>query len=195
MSVLDRPILVLNRHWTAVCTTTARAAFRILCRDAARVVCPHSYEVYDLTGWLTRSRERADGLTRENAVKTPRCNVECPEVILLNLFGGRPRTEVAFSRRNLYRRDGLCCQYCRSQKAPSELSIDHVMPRSRGGKTTWENCVLACLRCNTKKANRTPRESGLKLLRPPRRPAWSPLQETLPTLRPESWSKFIRDAG
>lgn len=195
MSALDLPILVLNKNWTAVCTTTARSTFRLLCRDGARVVCPLSYEVYDLPAWLERSVQRRHDLPKEKVIKTPNCAVECPEVILLSVYGGQPRTEVAFSRRNLYRRDGLCCQYCHSRHTPSQLSIDHVLPRSRGGKTSWENCVLACLRCNTKKANRTPRESGLKLLRPPRRPAWSPLLETLPNLRPESWSKFIRDAG
>ena len=113
-------------------------------------------------------------------------------MILLCAFGGLPRMEVAFSRKNLFRRDGYRCQYCDARRPTHELSIDHVIPRSRGGQTSWENCVLACIRCNTKKGDRTPRESGLRLRRAPARPAWSPLHETAPQARPASWRAFLK---
>ena len=119
--------------------------------------------------------------------------LERPEVILLSSYGGVPRTEVAFSRRNLYRRDGFCCQYCNRSYAPSKLSIDHVLPRSRGGRTTWENCVLACVRCNRKKGSRLPHEVGMHLLHKPVRPNWTPMLE-LPLGRVrQSWERFVSD--
>ena len=77
---------------------------------------------------------------------------------------------VRFSRSNLYLRDLFQCQYCGEQPGTEELSIDHVTPRSHGGLTTWENCVLACVKCNTKKANRTPEQANMKLLKVPRKP-------------------------
>lgn len=192
---LDAPTLVLNKNWHAITTTTVREALLLLCRAAARAVCPASYEIFDLEAWLDRSARRVAELPRERWVATPSCAIEAPEVILLSAFGGVPRREVAFSRRNLYRRDGFVCQYCKRLLPPSRLSIDHVIPRSRGGSTSWENCVLACVRCNAKKGNRTPQESGLRLSRPPRRPSWSPLSETLPQRRPESWNRFLGKAA
>ena len=192
--ILDAPILILNKHWAAIGTTTVRQAFALLCRQAARVICPHSYEIYDLGSWLFRSLERSGEIDPSRLVQTPRVAIEAPEVILLSAYGGIPRTEVAFSRRNLYRRDGYSCQYCSHSQPASNLSIDHVLPRSRGGRTTWENCVLACVRCNTRKGDRTPKECGLRLARLPRRPTWSPLLETLPRLRPQSWANFLREA-
>lgn len=183
--------LVLNKNWTPVSTTTVRRALVLLCRSAASAICPATYEVFDLPAWVTRSLEGAGLLGRERVVRTPRYSIEKPEVILLLGYGGIPRREVSFSRRNLYRRDGYSCQYCGRRRPLDELSIDHVMPRSRGGKTTWENCVLACVRCNTKKANKTLRESGFQLLRSPGRPTWSPLLESIPQAHPPSWRKFL----
>jgi 5-methylcytosine-specific restriction endonuclease McrA len=192
VTTLDTPTLVLNKHWAAITTTPVRQALILVFRAAARVICPESYEIYDLEGWLSRSAKTAPTLARSRVIRSPGCSFEVPEVILLSVYGGIPRMEVAFSRRNLYRRDGLRCQYCNSDHSTSDLSIDHVMPRSRGGKTSWENCVLACVRCNTKKANRTPKESGLPLRRKPRRPSWSPLTEIVPQARPPSWARFLR---
>ena len=185
--------LVLNRNWVPVTTTTVRHALVMLCRESATVICPSTYEVYDLGEWLVRSTDRVVGLSRTAYVCTPRYRIEKPEVILLTSYGGVPRLEVSFSRRNLYRRDAYSCQYCQRRQPLEDLSIDHVMPRSRGGKTSWENCVLACVNCNSRKANRTPQESGLRLMRQPRKPTWSPLLETLPQARPDSWKAFLKN--
>lgn len=186
--------LVLNRNWTPISTTTVRRALVLLCRSAASAICPTTYEVFDLEAWIARSIEQAAGLARDRVLRTPRFAIEKPEVILLVGYAGIPRREVSFSRRNLYRRDGYSCQYCGRRRPLEELSIDHVLPRSRGGKTTWENCVLACVRCNTKKANKTLRESGFQLLRAPGKPTWSPLLESIPQVHPPSWRKFLERA-
>lgn len=183
--------LVLNKNWTPVTTTTVRRALVLLCRSTASAICPSTFDVFDLEAWITRSIEAAGSLHRGRVLRTPRYDLEKPEVILLRGYAGIPRREVSFSRRNLYRRDGYSCQYCGRRRPPDELSIDHVMPRSRGGKTSWENCVLACVRCNTKKANKTLRESGFMLLRAPSKPTWSPLLESIPQAHPPSWGKFL----
>jgi 5-methylcytosine-specific restriction endonuclease McrA len=191
LSLTARQVLVLNRNWTAITTATVRQAMVLLFRDKAQAICPETYAVYALESWVERSQERVEeGVGR--FLRTPTLPVEAPEVILLCAYGGIPRVEISFSRRNLYRRDGYACQYCGRNRPASELSIDHVLPRSRGGRTTWENCVLACVRCNSKKADRTPREVGFRLLKAPKKPTWSPLIESLPQAQPESWSRFLR---
>lgn len=188
--LLHERTLVLNKHWTAVATTTVRTALVLLYRESARVICPETYEVYDLDGWVGRSLRRGDPPL---GIQTPRFKIEKPEVILLRAYGGRPRREVTFSRKNLYRRDNYTCQYCGTRFPTEDLSIDHVQPKSRGGKTEWENCVLACIRCNTKKANKTLREVGFQLIGKPEKPRWSPFEEFGRRERPTSWEKFLSD--
>jgi 5-methylcytosine-specific restriction endonuclease McrA len=187
--MLHEPTLVLNKHWTAVKTMTVQKALILLYGERARVICPDTYEVYDLDGWIDRSMTRVV----ERAIRTPRYRIEKPEVILLRHYGGRPRHEVTFSRKNLYRRDQYTCQYCGIRLPSEELSIDHVIPKSRGGKTAWDNCVLACIRCNTKKANKTLREVGFQLICKPEKPRWSPFEEVGKRERPTSWEKFLSD--
>jgi 5-methylcytosine-specific restriction endonuclease McrA len=105
-----------------------------------------------------------------------------------------PCHEAPFTRRNLFLRDDFTCQYCGRHCASDHLSIDHVLPRSRGGATNWENCVLACVSCNARKADRTLKEAGLHLLRAPVRPRWSPYLNVRPNQRMESWSRFTADS-
>jgi 5-methylcytosine-specific restriction endonuclease McrA len=82
---------------------------------------------------------------------------------------------VRFSRFNIYARDDSTCQYCGRKHRRSELNLDHVIPRSRGGSTTWENVVCSCISCNLRKGGRTPEEAGMRLLRHPTRPRWTPM--------------------
>ena len=192
-SLSSRHVLVLNRNWTAITTATIKQSMVLLCRGKAQAICTETYAVYALEAWIERSLERLE-TGQGRFLRTPSLPVEVPEVILLSCYGKVPRIEVSFSRKNLYRRDGYVCQYCGTHRPSSELSIDHVVPRSRGGRTTWENCVLACVRCNAKKADHTPREVGFRLRREPQRPTWSPLVASLPQTQPESWGKFLREA-
>jgi 5-methylcytosine-specific restriction endonuclease McrA len=104
-----------------------------------------------------------------------------------------PAKTVVFTRRNLYKRDRNTCQYCGRRPGTSELSIDHIQPRSRGGRSSWANCVLACMRCNRKKSNRLPAEAGLRLQREPVAPRWNPtLEIPLGRVR-QSWEHFVSD--
>ena len=186
---LDGRTLVLNRSWTAISTTTVRNALGLLYRDVARAVCTETFLPHDFDSWTSLSRARAEG----EFVQTVTLRVRVPEVVVLRHFNGFPRRTVAFSRRNLYRRDNFTCQYCGAQPGTELLSIDHVNPRSRGGRSTWENCVLSCLDCNKRKANRTLAEAGLRLDRRPFRPAGGPAFEISLGTRRASWERFVSE--
>lgn len=132
---------------------------------------PLSY--YPLSLWPWQETIKAVVLDRvrilaeyDDVVSSPSARLRIPSVVVLKDYV-RPRRRVAFTRFNLFLRDEFCCQYC---GARHDLTFDHVVPRSRGGVTSWENVVAACSACNLKKANRSLRNSGLKLRRTPRRP-------------------------
>lgn len=102
-------------------------------------------------------------------VHSASASFEVPAVVCLRQY--HKRKTAAFTRYNLFLRDGFTCQYCGTRKPVKELTFDHVMPRSRKGPATFENIVAACQSCNLRKGNKTPREAGMKLLRTPRRPS------------------------
>jgi len=97
-----------------------------------------------------------------------------PSVVRVLRHFRRDRIRIKFSRLNIYARDGFICQYCGQRKMTEDLTFDHVVPRSRGGRTSWENIVTCCVGCNRAKADRTPGEAGLRLLARPRKPHFLP---------------------
>lgn len=99
---------------------------------------------------------------------------QMPAVVRLTGWVANQKYPVRFSRQNVYVRDRWRCQYCGARKSPQELTFDHVVPRSRGGRKEWKNIVVACIQCNQAKGNRTPGEARMKLLSKPVRPAWLP---------------------
>jgi 5-methylcytosine-specific restriction endonuclease McrA len=113
-----------------------------------------------------------------------------PEVVCLAHYDRLPGASVTFSRRNVAKRDHFTCQYCGAQPGGETITIDHVVPRSQGGVSSWTNCVAACLRCNARKADRTPEQAGLRLRKRPARPEWKPL-DAAGDVRIESWAKFV----
>lgn len=187
-TLLQEPTLVLNRAWIAVTTTTVRHALSLVYQRAAKVICPETYETHDFDSWSALSVAK-----EEPCIRTVSMRVRVPEVIVLALYDGVPRRSVSFSRRNLYRRDHYTCQYCGSRPGSEELTIEHVLPRSRGGHTSWENCVLACVECNKRKSNRTLHEAGMRLLKKPLTPKWSWDVEIAFARRRASWDHFISD--
>ena len=116
-----------------------------------------------------------------------------PAVVKLNKYFRTHPRKVKFSRQNLYYRDNYTCQYCHKPMPASLLTYDHVVPRSKGGKTCWTNVVTACTRCNLKKGNKLLHQSSFRLEREPREPGWLPA--LAPTLRPESapdiWRTYL----
>lgn len=185
---LDAYTLVLNRNWLAIGVTTVRHALSLVFGGTARAIHPETFEVHDFDSWADLSV--TDG---EPCIRTVSLRIRVPEIIVLRLFDGIPRRRVVFSRRNIFRRDQYACQYCGARPGSGGLTIDHLLPRSRGGKSTWTNCVLACLRCNTKKGNRTLGEAGMRLLRQPGEPPWIPYFSIPVTHRRVSWEKFVSD--
>lgn len=126
-------------------------------------------------------------------LKSMRVTIKCPAVIRLLSYVSRRDTKLKFSRVNVFGRDNFQCQYCDKQPGTSELTYDHVIPRSQGGTTVWENIVTACVPCNSKKGSRTPAEAGMKLKRKPVRPPMRVKNQFtfhLPKT-PEAWRSYL----
>ena len=190
--LLQRPTLVLNRRWTPIRTAPVQEAIGLVAKGTAMIIEPESFEAHDLTSWNDVSRILAR--VGEGLIRSPRLALVPPEVILLKTYEGEGGRAVVFSRKNLFKRDRYTCQYCGIQPGPEELTVDHVVPRSRGGTSTWENCVLACVECNKRKADRTPAQAGLKMRKTPRKPSWKALVQVPARDRRESWDKFLSRA-
>ena len=188
-SVLTQPTLVLNRAWAAIATTTVRHALSLAYTGAARFIRPETYEALGFESWADLAIP-----PDEPCIRTVALQIRVPEVIVLTHYSGIPTQTATFSRRNLYKRDHNTCQYCGSRPGTSELSIDHVVPRSRGGTSSWENCVLACVRCNSRKADRLAHEAGMRLIAKPKAPRWTPIMEVPVARVRQSWRKFVSEA-
>jgi len=187
-TALEHPTLVLNRNWTVINVVPVRRALVLVCRDAARFIEPDTYQVHDMSSWAAQALE-AD----EFRIHMVSQAIRVPEVIVLLKYDRPARPYVPFTRRNLYRRDRVTCQYCGERPGTENLSIEHIIPRSMGGPTNWTNCVLACLRCNVRKGNRTPDQAGLRLLRKPTRPRWMPHVSLPDGIVKKSWPQFVSD--
>lgn len=187
--LLERATLVLNRSWRPVHVTTVRRALCMVFRNAARIVEPETLSTYTFTEWLEQPLRDP-----RSAIRSPTVAMAAPEVVVLVHFDRVPCHEAPFTRRNLFLRDDYTCQYCGRRCTGDHLSVDHVLPRSRGGTTSWENCVLACVGCNARKGNRTLKEAGFHLLRPPVRPRWTPYLTLRPNQRMASWAQFAPEA-
>jgi 5-methylcytosine-specific restriction endonuclease McrA len=158
----------------------------MLYQGAARVV-DEQYETFDFDSWRDLAIRAGD-----DSIGVVGGLIRVPRVILLTAFDRIPKRHVRFSRINVYARDRSTCQYCGRRFLRMELNLDHVVPRSQGGRTTWENVVCSCLDCNRRKGGRTPRQAGLRLIAPPRRPRWTPMAGVLAGRKgyPE-WRPFL----
>ena len=188
VTMLTRPTLVLNRSWQPVGVATVARSLTLVASDRARIVDPSDFQQYTWNDWGNLIPQ-----DDEPFVQGVKFRLRVPEVITLTDYDCIPKNSVTFSRRNIYQRDHFTCQYCGAQPGSEERTIDHVQPRSRGGTSTWENCVLACMECNKRKADRTPAEARMPLRKKPVRPMWRPLYSPH-AVRIESWSKFLTEA-
>ena len=184
LSVLNTKVLVLNRSYLPVHVTSVRRALSLLYQDIARVV-DSQYRTFDFESW-------ADLAAEEDRIGLVNRAIRVPRVILLVAYDRVPKRHVRFSRHNIYARDRNRCQYCGRSFSRSELNLDHVVPRSKGGKSVWENVVCSCHRCNRLKGGRTPAEAGLRLVRLPYRPQWTPfVAEAFSLRRHKEWLPFL----
>lgn len=161
-AVLNRPTLVLNRNWQPVGVATVAKSLVKVWNETARIIDPADYQQYSWADWA-RLRSSDDDLV----IRTRTDRLRVPEVIVLAKYDRLPSSTVTFSRRNIFKRDHFACPYCGRQPGSGELTIDHIVPRSQGGASTWENCALACIECNARKADRTPDQARMPLHRKP----------------------------
>lgn len=184
--MIHSSVLVLNRSFFPINLTTVKHAFCMLYRGAAMAV-DVQYKTFDYERWsqvAIEQREEAIGLVN-NLIKIPR-------VIMLVAYDRFPKTHVRFTRANIFARDNNTCQYCGKTFTKNELSIDHVIPRSYGGKSIWENVVCSCFTCNRVKGGRTPKQAHMKLRVHPRKPRWTPLNKiSLHGIKREEWIPFL----
>jgi len=145
MAILHSQVLVLNQNYEPMTITNAKKAIILLYLGKAEII------------------EKNDAYVRSVSTSYP-----LPSIVRLTRYINVPRKRIILSRKNIIKRDNHQCQYCGTRSGP--VTIDHVIPRVRGGQDTWENLVCACVKCNNKKGNRTPEEAGLKLLKKPQRP-------------------------
>lgn len=199
-SALSASVLVLNRQYMAIHVVDVKRAFGLLMRQLAEVIHIEDgvYANYDFDSWREISALRAEFEEvdpHSDWVRSVNFQIQAPRVLRLLHFDRVPRQRVRLNRRNLFARDGNLCQYCGNSFPTSELSIDHVVPSCRGGQTTWENVVCACVRCNVRKGGRTPSEAHMKLIKKPVRPHRSPLLSVkLCNPKYASWKTFVNEA-
>jgi 5-methylcytosine-specific restriction endonuclease McrA len=198
-SALDASVLVLNKLFMAVHIISVRRAFILLCKDLAEVVSLEDgqFATYDFETWREVSEFRAKHFRQvdDDWVRTATSEIQVPRVIRLLGYEKLPRQTVKFNRRNIFARDHNQCQYCGKKFPTTELSLDHIVPRSQGGMSTWENIVCSCINCNVKKGGRTPKQAHMTLIRKPEKPKRSPLLNLKLTLtKYQSWKTFLENA-
>ncbi|MBN1961718.1 MAG: HNH endonuclease [Deltaproteobacteria bacterium] len=171
--MINAHVLVLNRNYQAVDVTSWRRAMCLLYIGAARAL-DKQYRLFDFEDWAALSANVDD-----QTVGTANRRIVIPRIVVLQVYDRIPVGRIRFSRHNLFARDNHTCQYCNKRLPRRDLNLDHIIPRSRGGKTNWENVVTSCIKCNFKKGGRTPEEANMKLIRPARQPRWGELVHSL----------------
>ena len=198
-SVLDNKVLVLNRNYQPVRFISVRESFLKVFGRAAEVVCVENdvYTSYSFNDWTEVSEYRNKYESGEADIEwigTPSKMIMVPKVIRLLYYTKVPQVKMRLTRQNIFERDQHSCQYCGKKFKLEKLTIEHILPRSRGGKNSWENLVCACIDCNRKKRDRTPEEAGMKLLSAPKKPKDMPaLKLKVTSKRYKDWDHFLTD--
>lgn len=183
---LMNQVLCLNKSWQPVTVRNVVKCLKKVFGGKAKIVDPYTYMMYDWEEWLDLP---IDDLPFIQAIDL---RIRLPSVIVMTDYNKMPKVSVTFNRRNIYLRDNYTCQYCDTLLDRPDVTIDHVIPRSRSeGKSTWENCVVACFPCNSKKRDRTPEEAKMKLLSVPKKPRWVPSFHNGEI--PSEWEGFLND--
>jgi 5-methylcytosine-specific restriction endonuclease McrA len=183
--LLEKKALVLNKTWSPIHVTTVKNAVLLLFKGTARVVCTKTYQTYNLDDWLQQPPNGA------GHIQTVRKKISVPEVLILSNYDKIPAVNPLFSKRNVLKRDKYTCQYCGDQGR--DLTIDHIVPKSKGGQTCWDNVVAACEKCNKTKADRTPKGAGMRLRSTPGKPILN-VSHVLRRFLPENpaWNPFCK---
>lgn len=197
MSIVNKNVLVLNKYFMAVQVSTVQKAIKALVTGHARVV-DDTYSTFDLHQWVketfTRRDDKVEIAKYEGLVRSPSIQLLAPQVICFpDCEHSKPLIEtVKYSRRNVYQRDKNVCQYCSKKFGKEHLTLDHVIPKSRGGKSSWANIVTCCTWCNGKKGDKLLKELGWKLKQQPKRPKWrSHVGIPFDQIKKEYWQRFL----
>jgi len=161
-----RKVLILNQNYEPLTLCSVKRAIILMYLDKVQLVERYNCDIHSVS-----------------------TSMPCPSVVRLHFYIRKPFKEVLLNRKNIIKRDGSICQYCGKNSQP--MTIDHVIPKSYGGRDTWENLVCACIKCNSKKGNRTPEQAGMKLLRQPRKPSHLFYLQSLIGSPPESWKPYL----
>ena len=127
---------------------------------------------------------------RDDVIKSTSLEMKLPSIIRMLYYIKRPMQKVALTKKNVLLRDDYTCQYCHL-KGERMMTVDHVLPKSKGGPSTWENLVCACMRCNNRKNNRTPEHANMKLKRKPKAPKYIPWIRVKRNTLPGEWHQFL----
>lgn len=197
---LQSSVLVLNRSFVPVHLVTAKRAFCMLFKAMAEVVSMEDghLELHNFQSWQEISEfKKENGLEDDESewVSTVSHEIQVPRIVRLLFYNRYPNRRVSFNRRNIFARDENRCQYCGQHFPTTELSIDHIVPLSRGGQATWANVVCACTGCNKRKGGRLPHEVGMRLIRKPVEPQFNPLiRLKIRRKKYDSWKQFLSEA-
>lgn len=188
---VSQRVLVLNRLWQPVQTCTAKRAIKLLCIGHAKVVQVKGEEkfmTHDFSSWIEYSALNEE----DDQIRSISLSLCVPQIIVLDNYAKMPKLKVKFNRKNVFQRDQYTCQYCRRVFPEEMLNLDHLIPREKGGGTTWENIVTSCYKCNSKKANKMPREARMFPMQEPKIPVWKPSYvDKMRVARYESWNEFL----
>ena len=207
--MISSKVLVLNKNWTAIGVASVHRTLSLLFSEysdghpKAHIVTPPPVGSYEVWSWSSWSKLRPD--TGENSIISASAVYKVPEVILLSRYDGIPSRNVNFCRRSIWKRDDYHCQYCGTKPDYDESTLDHIIPRSKGGETSWTNCVLACYQCNSQKADREPQDafrpkdkeksktwrgpSPMRLLKEPKKPESSIFKDKIKIL--DTWKHWV----
>ena len=170
--MLQESVLMLNASYEPLNIIHWQKAVRLLYLDKAEIVERFDYYLH-----------------------SPSTEMPMPAVIRLFFYVSSRHTRLVFSKWNMYIRDDFICQYCSKVCERAELTTDHVIPKSKGGSISWENCVTSCKGCNNKKGNRTPKEARMILRNPPRKPRESRMVFTVKKRKkhgiPDVWTQYL----
>ncbi|MFA5599507.1 MAG: HNH endonuclease [Phenylobacterium sp.] len=195
MLKINKLVYVLNKTWTPIGVVNIINIITKICNDTASIIDEDSYVVYSWTEWLNKFSflvidKIPNEMQKYDFINSAKLRIRTPKIVLLKHYSKLPLREVKLTRRNLLIRDDYTCQYTGKKLTASSATVDHVLPKSRGGRTVWNNLVICSKDANNKKSNKTPDECGLKLLRKPFKPKYDPFFG-VPKKYIEYWNKFV----
>lgn len=196
--LLQESVLALNKEYLAIAVIAAKDAISNLFTGKASVIT-ESYELYSFEEWakITKVFESDEEVSTRYAgiLRSPSIEIFVPQVVIFteSEYTSPHVANMRFSRRNILQRDHNKCQYCGNALRASEASIDHIIPKSKGGMNTWQNLVTACIYCNAKKGDKLLSEIGWKLLQQPTEPQWkSHIGTPFNQVKKEYWKNFLK---